>query len=518
MNSEQEHIEKLRSAYEKRLRILELKEAQQGYNTPAEVLMEITDLQNKIEALDRRLQSRDLPIPVSPSPASFQANWQAGMQRIEIVLRGDFSRMTPEIQAATVRAIAALAEIPVEQIAVLKVMSGSIIFELAVPPHAAERLIEMYQEENSLVLAADIERIELLPEAFDSEGPLSELAIGLGGIGTEIIRKLKGFLQQDTANTPRNISFLAIDTEPHSDFPGKTRLYDKEFVYLGDYDISRAGRVKDSFKDVPLWWPGNSVPQIGNIHYGARANRIAGHFSLLFKYGEFARKINEKKQEVDQHKSSQSEYSERQHSKSIYIVSSLSGGTGSGVFIDVALKVRNDFGGDANIIGIFILPSVLQLIIQEMGFQQLTEANAFASILELNKYMSMKSIIAHYPGETISVDRPPFDSVYFIESIAINQRLLGIDDITNVIAQAIHYEPRHHYFEQQASHSRGLNPLGYHNIELLSSTIENGNLSMVQRDYPWQQIQHLVEYKQSYDALASKGKEFLIHRNITVVA
>jgi hypothetical protein len=55
MDEEQQHLESLRRAHQKRLRALELRAATEGQNTPVEVLTELDDIRREVSDIDSRL-------------------------------------------------------------------------------------------------------------------------------------------------------------------------------------------------------------------------------------------------------------------------------------------------------------------------------------------------------------------------------------------------------------------------------------------------------------------------------
>jgi hypothetical protein len=57
--------------------------------------------------------------------------------QIEITFNGNFGHLTPEAESAVVRAIAGIVEISPDQVTILKVMSGSVIFTIELPEEAA---------------------------------------------------------------------------------------------------------------------------------------------------------------------------------------------------------------------------------------------------------------------------------------------------------------------------------------------------------------------------------------------
>ena len=68
-----------------------------------------------------------------------------GKSLVEIRLRGKLSSFTPEIQFATVGALAGILDIPRDQIRIVKVQDGSIILQIEMPTEAVNRLIALYE-------------------------------------------------------------------------------------------------------------------------------------------------------------------------------------------------------------------------------------------------------------------------------------------------------------------------------------------------------------------------------------
>src|SRR5262249_13216112 len=82
---------------------------------------------------------------------------------VEIVIRGDYSRWSPDIEKATIRALAAIMEISVQEVTILKVSGGSIVLLIKVPDRAAQLLYSLYQDKNPAIAEFDIEKITIDP-------------------------------------------------------------------------------------------------------------------------------------------------------------------------------------------------------------------------------------------------------------------------------------------------------------------------------------------------------------------
>lgn len=166
MHSEEKHLIQLRQAHYRRLCVLELKAAQQGTETPADILIEIEDLREKITDIDIKINKIQQTIHKNPTFIAHMPNSAVDnvTQQIEIVFKGDFSDLTPELQSATIRAIAALANISPEQVKVIKVMSGSIVYKIEIPMEAAELLKRLDEANDPLLRDAGVVHIRSVPE------------------------------------------------------------------------------------------------------------------------------------------------------------------------------------------------------------------------------------------------------------------------------------------------------------------------------------------------------------------
>ena len=101
----------------------------------------------------------------------------------------------------------------------------------------------------------------------------------------------------------------------------------------------------------------------------------------------------------------------------IYVVSSLCGGTGSGMFMDTAHRIRAQVRNNARIVGIFYLPDVLEAEITSDLQRRRIRANAYAALKELNYFQETQSFKALYPSEQRELpDTPyaPFDFIFLV--------------------------------------------------------------------------------------------------------
>ena len=165
-SEEQRHIREMLHLYQRRLRVLELKEAWHGLSTPVDILMEIEDLRENIASCQSKIDTFPQSHDSLPNVDQFQTIDLSNAVRkpIEITFNGSFEGLTPEMQRAVVRAIAAIVEISPDQVKILNVRAGSVIFSMELPEEAATALIELYNSNDKIIEELGIQNIKLALE------------------------------------------------------------------------------------------------------------------------------------------------------------------------------------------------------------------------------------------------------------------------------------------------------------------------------------------------------------------
>jgi hypothetical protein len=112
----------------------------------------------------------------------------------------------------------------------------------------------------------------------------------------------------------------------------------------------------------------------------------------------------------------------------VYIVCSLCGGTGSGMFLDVAHTVRHYVGSSPSVMGILMLPSVFEADIRSDLQRRRVRANTYAALKELNHFHTHQSFRAHYPGEQVPLPTTrhrAFNQIFLIDRTNASGRALS---------------------------------------------------------------------------------------------
>ncbi|HEY63343.1 MAG TPA: hypothetical protein G4O02_02110 [Caldilineae bacterium] len=283
------------------------------------------------------------------------------------------------------------------------------------------------------------------------------LVLGLGGTGVDVLRFFKRRLREawglgSAEEIPGIIQLLGVDTMPWANLPGQEYLHRHEYAYIGGYNASQVLRHLDNHPTIKAWWnwPPEMVP-LGQIHSGARQIRCIGRLSFFRRYRTFWSHLEPKLSRmaavatIEETENRGYPVIREGGIRHIYIVTSLCGGTGSGIFLDVAHKLRHLFGEQAIITGILGMPSIFLEELDSDLQKRRIQANAYAALKELDAFQSGRDFVVQYPGEDpITVSRP-FDRIYLIERRNIAGEVLDtLDDVKQMIAHQIFLETVSH--------------------------------------------------------------------------
>lgn len=263
------------------------------------------------------------------------------------------------------------------------------------------------------------------------------LVIGLGGTGTNVVRHVKRrFLrtwqQDELDDLPSVLQVLSLDTEPLTNPLGNEALYHHEFGFLGKYDATRLIQNRQNHPYLAWWqWAERDIP-LGYIHSGAKQLRPIGRLSLFRNYVVFKTLMVDKLHAMKENSAIQ-EAEERgfavvSDNRLVYVVSSLCGGTGAGLFLDVAHRIRHEVGANAHVVGIFLMPSVFEKEIRSDLQRRRVKANAYAALKELNYFHTTQAFQALYPSEQHPLPETryrAFNQIFLIERNDANGRALS---------------------------------------------------------------------------------------------
>lgn len=220
------------------------------------------------------------------------------------------------------------------------------------------------------------------------------IIIGVGGVGSQICAKVERQLlhavsQSEGRNSADNTRFIAIDTDINSlrelhrrGFQGKRILLTDNMTVAKCYDTIGA-------PSIDRWYPENSIFNKKSMTEGAGQQRSISR--LAFEYCIRDGRLDQLNNTVRELNLLTKEDS-RQRTR-FYIISSLAGGTGSGIILPLAMYINDSilrmYGDHLAICkGFFILSSAFYAQSRMPALERKSlDANAYAAVKELSAFM-----------------------------------------------------------------------------------------------------------------------------------
>lgn len=254
------------------------------------------------------------------------------------------------------------------------------------------------------------------------------LIIGLGGSGIEIVRRFRRRLHEDYSDTT-HVRFLGIDTDPQSqERPDLPRLSGDEFHHAGNFAMAQyvGDNSINNFPAIRSWWRSYGNLPFAFVSAGAGQRRPIGRLALFVHFDDVKAAIARQLSLIFQAESFNRLPSEYRRRLTVYVVSSTCGGTGTGMFLDLAFIARQLVPE----VMPQVTPKVRSLLLMPSAFvgtgrvpagaHTALRANAFGALSELDWCMTktVRREPVSYPTRTglWPVSREPlaFDSCFLL--------------------------------------------------------------------------------------------------------
>lgn len=276
------------------------------------------------------------------------------------------------------------------------------------------------------------------------EAIVPTLIIGLGGTGKKVVTRLKTRFIERFGGVPPTVRLMVldIDIKEERDMLGEreiTLLPGEEMIDLGDVPASDIIREvkRNRYPELQRWLQPDVPLAEANLRRGGQQNRQLGR--LAFFWNLRARNLYRTLESAvhylrQQGLGSQPEVNRgRGEELVVYLVGSLTGGTGSGIAIDTAYLLRhiaNSIGilDTTSIVGVFVLSRAFDMVRQEA-----IQPNTLAALQELDYFMTQPaearrfSTIKYIDGSPVTqVDcsGPPFNLCYLIDAVPSKGEML----------------------------------------------------------------------------------------------
>ena len=270
------------------------------------------------------------------------------------------------------------------------------------------------------------------------------LIIGLGGTGADVLLRIrkKFFEKFGGIDEFPIVSYLWFDTDKNYKDVG-TKQFTKKVEFSGTEEhlltIADTGAItgnldKDIYRNIATWWP-SGLNIISHLDEGAGQYRPYSRLGLYHHYSRAESSVRQAiigalgkiqnpasiEKFIHSPKLQRLNYAADldREKRNVYLVGSLAGGTGSGMFLDLARMVRY-LATDAILVGFFATSRIFHQAKQRM------HANTYAALLEWDYYNTHDFHPNWSNDEVFSAIRPPlFDYCYLLDNTNAAHLKLG---------------------------------------------------------------------------------------------
>ena len=337
------------------------------------------------------------------------------------------------------------------------------------------------------------------------------LVVGLGGIGGKVVTALKGMLK-DEINSEDNIHYLLIDSDipemeetikSSKDGLGLNALEVMSIYRPNLEDILEKGYNNQPVQNTLAKWMRPDFPKLHIGTEGAQGNRQIGRLMFSNAYEDMRILLFEKLEDL---------YSDSVSKKlDVILVSSVCGGTGSGILGDVTYNIRayakSRKWDNFRVGGCLLMPDVLFAnleIYQNDELRTLLLANGYATLKEVSDYIQAayegKSYVFESTSHRLSMSENIFDSCMLVS---------GKKDEQGYIPEGVIYNDTA-YFLSKLAHNKYIDDADENGRRKLlrDSFFQKSKLGYFkvinEADYkiPIQGIENIVEYSVFQEAYA----------------
>ncbi|MUG92684.1 zinc-ribbon domain-containing protein [Scytonema sp. UIC 10036] len=284
---------------------------------------------------------------------------------------------------------------------------------------------------------------------IEEKSMVPTILVGVGGTGAEVLSRVRR-LVEETYGSLKNfpiLSFLIVDTD--KDYKVTNPLAaGSPFKDNEKYWASVSGaQVRDmvanmsNYPWIDSWFPRELDRNITALEQGAGQIRACGRFAFFCNYHGIQKKFREACSRI---KGRENFMLDKHGVKvntngiNVFVTGSLSGGTGSGMLVDIGYAIRQWLRGEASpqITAIVPMPNAFAGI--NVGDRIL--ANGYAALMELSYFSDYRTeYVANYSAGTTDEIRstlPPFDFTYLVGT-KNGESDFKLDQVREMIAQNI---------------------------------------------------------------------------------
>ena len=274
------------------------------------------------------------------------------------------------------------------------------------------------------------------------------LIVGVGGTGCLAVQHIKQRIRHLLGGRDAPfIRFVAFDTTIADD--GVVRFDEGEFVNIGQLDFASIVQNIKNYPHLESWFPKDRLKPM-QVGLGAMGIRHIGRL-CYFQWREspevrdrLLKRLKELKNpalkdQVQDLGGNVTYQVDQGAGVDVHVIGSGAGGTGSGLFLDMAYDLRilaKEIAGSARVIGHLLLPDVFEGVIPDPVLPQ-SENNSHALLSEIDHFMDNGGWSVRYKGETVRSDEPPFDLIYLLGRNGFDGAVRTRDEAISMIGSVV---------------------------------------------------------------------------------
>lgn len=293
--------------------------------------------------------------------------------------------------------------------------------------------------QKEVIKMANIEEKSMVPTVL----------VGIGGTGTEILARVRRLVEETygSLNNFPLISFLTIDTDKdykiNNPQAGGTPFKDNEkyWAKVGGKQVREMVSDMENYPWIDRWFPKELERNITSLEAGAGQIRACGRFALFCNYHAIQKQfIDATKRIKGRENFMQEKYGIKVNTNAInvFVTGSLSGGTGSGMLIDMGYCIRDWVKGEGSPLITAIVPTPEAFAGISVGDRVL--ANGYAAMMELNYFSDGRTEYQQQFSsgliDEVKSQLAPFDFTYLVGT-KNGENDFKLEQIREMIAQNI---------------------------------------------------------------------------------
>ena len=288
--------------------------------------------------------------------------------------------------------------------------------------------------------------------AVEEKTMVPTVLVGVGGTGAEVLLRVRRLIEESYGSLGKFpiLSFLWVDTDKDykignpeaSGSPLKDN--EKHWARVSGKEVSDIMRNMHKYPWIESWFPQELERNIGALEAGAGQIRACGRFAFFYNYHEIKARFNEACNRVKGHENfMQDTYDIRVNNTglNVFLVGSLSGGTGSGMLVDLGYCIRDWLKGQGSPLITAITPMPNAFAGIKVGDRVL--ANGYAALMELSYFSDYRTeYVEQFSSglvDEVRDTRPPFDFTYLVGT-KNGEAEFNLDQLRELISQNIFFD------------------------------------------------------------------------------